>query len=141
MVVAEGEGDASLRVEDVTRPFILQAIVAVIEALDEALTDAPSPREDGDRRARRAESHRLQHEIEGTTGPLYLSGPQRVMSDVVREATRSATYALDTHVESRAGVPRPLERGSAQKLRGKARAASALIDAWIACEEERPRSL
>ncbi|HYI99173.1 MAG TPA: hypothetical protein VEX36_05770 [Thermoleophilaceae bacterium] len=141
MVVAEGEGGVRLRVEDITRPFILQAAGTVIEVIDLALAESPSAKEDGDRRARLAATKRLQHELQRTTGPTYLLGPERVMVDVIREATRTATDCLDMHVASRAGDPRPLDRDSAERLRVKARAASALIEAWIACEEERFRSL
>jgi hypothetical protein len=143
MVVVESGGRLGLWVSMTMRPYVATAVRDYKLILDEPLTARFRAKDD--LRACLDAVHDLRTQLEHTTGPVTLTGPEQLICDIAKAATRTATDDLDTRVEKAAGGQPGLEPGTQEKLepetyrrlRNEAAAAATLIEAWAACDAMR----
>jgi hypothetical protein len=136
-VVAAGQGELVARICEATRELVVGTLDAHLAAATDGLVYETA--EAGRRRRHRklAEIAALKHQLDEAAGPVELSGPAGLVSEVVRDTVAQATHDLDSFVEEvTAGLAR-LGGGEIADLRLKASAAVACIETLIACESSR----
>jgi hypothetical protein len=136
-VVAAGQGELSARIGETTRDLVGGTLDAHLAAATDGLVYETTDPGRQRRHRELAEIVALKHQLDETAGPVTLSGPEALVSEVVRDTVAQATHDLDSFVEKKTAGPARLSEHEIADLRLKARAADACIETLIACESSR----
>lgn len=140
VVAAESGGRLAVRISNSMRPYIAAALCDYTRAMRELPTSRFRTKEDMQACLDVVDAFR--DRLDRATGPVTLSGPQQLICDLVKAATRTATDDLDSRVEKAAGgepgrdpwMQIQLKPKTHKRLRIEASAAATLIEAWAACD-------
>lgn len=136
-VIAGGNGDLVAYVGEGTRPLV----VATLDAYAAATADSAEFEASAGAREHRVAYCRqvseLRRQLDETSGPVVLAGPERVIVEVVRDSAVQATHELDSLLEQLSASPMQLEEAAIAELRMRTQAATACVEALIACESNR----
>lgn len=140
MTVVAGEGDEMTAwVGEGTRELVTSTLEAYSAAIAGDLTiTSIDDRQRVELEERLELLGQLLRQVEGTAGPVHLSGPSDVVVTIVRATASQAVYELASLVEAIAdGGDAPTGEEAVALVRARMAAANACVEALIACETSR----
>ena len=138
-VVAGGNGELIDAISSEARELVAGTLEAHAAAAADSLPYEKTA--EGRERHRRSlnEVSSLRRQLDGTAGPVTLSGPTTLVVEVVRDTATQAAHDLDGLVEVLAATPARLPEDAIAELRTRLQVASTCLEAVIACESGRDR--
>jgi hypothetical protein len=140
-VVAKGEDELMALVNETARPVVLEALEDHSMVAEESLSHARAAADRTDWEQRLALLGEMRRQIEGTVGQVHMTGPEDLVTRVLKTATSNATHDLDTLIESLSGTSAPLDIDGRERLREHAAVAATCVETLIACEGSRRHQL
>jgi len=138
-VIAKGEGELTTLVSETARPVVMEALSDYLGVTEDSLDHARSDKERNRLQDRRELIESLRRQLDGTTGQLHLTGPEELVTAVVKAATSIATHDLDGIVSSLTTQSAPLDVEGREDLRARATLATSCVETLISCEGSRQR--
>jgi hypothetical protein len=139
-VVAGGRDELAALISEATRELVSGTLDAHLAAATDGLVYETTDLGRQRRHRELSDIAALKRQLDETAGPVTLSGPAALVSEVVRDTVAQATHDLDSFVEEATTGPDPLTEGSIADLRAKAGVANDCVEALIACEIGRGRA-